>query len=286
VLSSYFWHLELTYNWSEWLCCLTTPYLTKPPYSPPTLLKISAAIITKNEERNIGRCIDSLKGIASEIVVVDSFSTDGTRSICERAGVRFIEHPFEGHIQQKNFALDQCQNDWVLSLDADEALSEELRSSLLMLNESPEISGYSMSRLTNYCGKWVYHCGWYPDTKVRLVKRTYARWTGVNPHDRLDLTNGSEAASLNGNILHYSYYSREDHLRQIEYFSEIASRELFVIGRRTSWIMIVLKVVAQFIKTYIIKLGFLDGRTGWIIAQLSAYATYRKYYKLKKRSDR
>lgn len=244
-------------------------------------MKLSAAIITFNEEHNIGRCIESLKGVADEIVVVDSFSTDRTQEICEKAGARFIRNPFEGHIQQKNFALNQCTGDWILSLDADEALDDRLRESISMAVADETAEGFRMNRLTYYCGHWVKHCGWYPDTKLRLVRKGRAEWRGVNPHDRLDLISGADSGFLNGDILHYSYYTREDHLRQIEYFSGIASKELFQRGKKISMVMMVVKVIAQFLKSYVFKLGFLDGMTGWNISRLSAFATWRKYTMLR-----
>jgi glycosyltransferase involved in cell wall biosynthesis len=244
-------------------------------------MRLSAAIITFNEEHNIGRCLESLAGVADEIVVVDSFSQDGTERICREHGARFIPHAFEGHIQQKNFVIDQCANEWILSLDADEALDDRLRESILRVKAEPTHAGYRMNRLTNYCGHWVRHCGWYPDTKVRLVRKGRARWTGINPHDRLDMLSGEEVLHLAGDILHYSYYTRADHLKQIEYFSNIASRELDRRGRTTSMAMILLKVVAQFLKSYVLKRGFLDGGVGFTISRLSAYATWRKYRKLR-----
>lgn len=240
-------------------------------------ISISAVIITYNEERNIERCLQSLQGIVDEIVVVDSFSKDKTEEICKKFNVRFIQHAFEGHIQQKNFAIDSAQNDWILSLDADEALTEELRKSILDIKVDPTFNGYQMNRLTNYCGHWVKHCGWYPDTKTRLVNRNFARWEGINPHDRLDMLQNEETGFLNGDILHYSYYSKEDHLKQIEYFGNIAAKELFERGGRSSWLKICVKVIAQFFKSYFLKLGLLDGPTGFTISRLSAYATYRKY---------
>jgi hypothetical protein len=137
-----------------------------------------------------------------------------------------------------------------------------------------------MNRLTNYCGHWVRYCGWYPDTKIRLIRKGFARWNGVNPHDRLDMLNSERTGRLDGDILHYSFYSREDHLKQIEYFGDIAAGELFSRGRSSNWLLILLKVLAQFIKSYFVKLGFLDGSAGFTISRLSAYATFRKYYKL------
>lgn len=243
--------------------------------------QLSVVIITYNEQKNIHRCLNSVQGIADEIVVVDSFSTDRTQEICEEFGVRFIQHAFEGHIQQKNFAIDKTSYDWVLSLDADEALSDELKESIIKTKNSPNHKGYKMNRLTNYCGTWVKHCGWYPDTKVRLVNKHFARWQGVNPHDRLDMLHGAKVGFLKGDILHYSYYTRADHYKQIEYFGDIAARELHQQGKRIGILAVFGKVCAQFIKSYVLKRGFLDGLTGLSISKLSAYATFRKYSKLR-----
>ena len=239
--------------------------------------KLSAVIITFNEEHNIERCITSLLPVADEIVVVDSFSKDKTEEICKRFNVVFIQHPFEGHIQQKNVALDAASHDLVLSLDADEALTPELAQSILNIKEKSEFEGYTFNRLTNYCGHWVKHCGWYPDAKIRLVNRKNARWTGTNPHDRLDLKDNLPHGHLKGDLLHYSYNTIEDHYKQIEYFGAIAAKELHSKGGTSNWFIILTKVIAQFIKSFFIKLGFLDGKTGFTISRLSAYATYRKY---------
>jgi len=242
-----------------------------------SMKNLSAVIITFNEERNIVRCIDSLMDITDEIVVVDSFSTDSTVELCINKGVKLIQHKFEGHIQQKNFALKQAKNDWVISLDADEALSEELKKSIIEILENPTEKGYKFNRLTNYCGKWVRYCGWYPDTKLRLVDRNFASWGGVNPHDKLELQGGLKEGFLKGNLLHYSYYTKEDHYKQIEYFGKIAAVEAFKNGRGVNKIMVFSKVFAQFIKSYFLKLGVLDGITGLKISYRSAYSTYRKY---------
>ena len=243
-------------------------------------ISLSAVIITYNEERNIERCLASLDGIVDEIVVVDSYSSDRTEEICRSFSVRFITHKFEGHIQQKNFAISCASFDWILSLDADEVLSEQLKLSIINAKKQPDFNGYQMNRLTNYCGKWVKHCGWYPDTKVRMVNRNYAAWNGVNPHDKLEMINKDGVGFLTGDILHYSYYTRQDHLNQIAYFGTIASKELYLKGIKSSWVKIMYKVVAQFFKSYFLKLGILDGSTGFTISRLSAYATYVKYYKL------
>ncbi len=242
-------------------------------------MKLSVVIITFNEDRNIERCILSIQQLVDEILVVDSFSKDRTIEICEKYNIKVIQNHFEGHIQQKNFAMQQAQFDWVLSLDADEALSDELTNSIKQIKsiEKPEHNLYEMNRLTNYCGTWVKHCGWYPDTKVRLVNRKFAKWGGVNPHDKLEGNKKENIGFLKGDILHYSYYTKEDHLKQIEYFSKIAASELVKQGKNVGQLTVYLKIGAQFFKSFVLKSGFLDGKTGWQISKLSAFATYRKY---------
>lgn len=244
-------------------------------------MKITGVIITFNEERNIERCVLSLKNVCDEILVLDSFSTDQTEAICQRHHVKFVQHVFDGHIQQKNRALQLAETEWVLSLDADEALTEELSQAILNVKKNPSGEAYAFNRLTNYCGHWVKYCGWYPDTKTRLVKKDRALWTGVNPHDRLERIDQGKVEWLKGDLLHYSYYTKEDHFKQIDFFGNIAAKELFEQGKNVSWGLLYLKVVNQFIKSFWIKLGVLDGRTGFLISLRSAYATYVKYRKLR-----
>lgn len=244
--------------------------------------KISAVIITFNEERNIERCLVSLKDVVDEIVVVDSFSTDRTKEICFQNNVRFIEHIFEGHIQQKNWAASQATNNFVLSLDADEALNPMLQQSILSVKQNWTHDGYYMNRLTNYCGHWVRYCGWYPDRKLRLWDRTKGEWGGTNPHDKYDLFEGDKNTTLlKGDLLHYSYYTREDHLKQIRYFTDILAKAQYTKGKKAPLIVLWLSPVVKFFKDYFIKLGFLDGATGFTICRLSAYATFMKYRKLR-----
>lgn len=245
------------------------------------MTKISAAIITYNEERNIRRCLESLKSIVDEIVVVDSDSSDATRAICEEYETRFIVNPFEGHIQQKNFAIQQCSHEWILALDADESLTDELAMSIKSADLDGNVQGYSMNRLTNYCGQWIRHSGWYPDRKLRLFQKSAAHWGGVNPHDKIIMETASTKAHLKGDLLHYSFYTREDHIRQIRYFTDISSRALFDKGKNINPVMLVLKVVAKFLKSFVVRTGFLDGRAGFAIARNSAWATWLKYTKLR-----
>ena len=242
---------------------------------------LSAVIITFNEEKNIERCLTSLTGVVDEIVVVDSFSTDRTKEICLSFGARFIEHKFEGHIQQKNWAKEQAMHSFVLSLDADEALDETLRKSILQIKTNPQKHGYYLNRFTNYCGYWVKHCGWYPDRKLRLWYASKGKWGGMNPHDRFMLDAGdSQTGYLKGNILHYSYYSIEEHYKQANKFSTIAAQSYFSQGRRTNRFLMLLKPVARFIRSYFLKLGFLDGKYGYIICRIQSYEVKLKYQKL------
>lgn len=243
-------------------------------------MKISAAIITFNEERNIERCLTSLQDVVDEIVVVDSFSTDHTKAICAKFNVKFIPNNFAGHIEQKNFAIDQCSNEYVLSLDADEALSEELKASILKVKKNLNAHAYSFNRRTNYCGTWVNHCGWYPDTKIRLFHKSAGAWGGTNPHDNYLVEKENRVQHISGDILHYSYYTVEEHLQQARKFSEIAAKAMHQKGKRSSLLLLVLKPISKFIRNYIIKLGFLDGIVGWKICTISAKATYWRYAKL------
>lgn len=245
---------------------------------------ISAVIITFNEEKNIARCLASLEGIVDDVVVVDSFSSDRTEELCLAHGARFVSHAFEGHIQQKNWALTQAKYPYVLSLDADEALDDTLKAEILRIKNGKEklAEGYYMNRLTNYCGKWVHHCGWYPDRKLRLWDASKGAWGGDNPHDKFELTAGDQnTQQLKGDILHYSYYTREDHYKQVEYFTTILAKAQFGRGKKAPFLTLIFSPIVKFIKDYIIHLGFLDGRTGFVICRISAYATFIKYRKLR-----
>ncbi len=243
--------------------------------------QISVVIITYNEEKNIARCIESVRDIADDIMIVDSFSTDNTKSICKKYEVRFIEHAFEGHIQQKNWAVTQAKYPYILSLDADEALSETLKESIKAVRENWSHDGFTFNRLTNYCGKWIRHCGWYPDKKLRLWDSRKGKWMGKNPHDRYELEKGTTLKHLKGDLLHYSFYSIAQHIDQINKFSEIGADEAYKNGKKSTLLKICLKPCWKFFRDYIIRLGILDGYYGFIVCAISAHATFIKYVKLK-----
>jgi glycosyltransferase involved in cell wall biosynthesis len=243
---------------------------------------ISVVIIAFNEEKNIARCLQSVKDIADEIVVLDSFSTDKTKEICESYGVKFYQHAFDGHIQQKNRALTYATYPHILSLDSDEALDDTLKKSILEVKQNWTHDGYYMNRLTNYCGHWVRHCNWYPDTKMRLWDRRKGSWTGINPHDKYELKEGDQRTKhIKGDILHYSYYTLEDHYKQVDYFTTIASKAFVKSGKKAPLYKLIANPVAKFIDHYILHLGFLDGKAGYLISKISAYATWLKYKKIR-----
>ena len=245
-------------------------------------VKISAVIITYNEALNIGRCLESVRAVADEIVVVDSYSTDKTEEICRKMNVKFLQHPFEGHIEQKNYAVSCAGCEHVLSLDADEVLSEKLIQSIQAAKQSWQFDGYSFNRLTNYCGKWIRYSGWYPDTKLRLWDKSNGRWGGVNPHDRVMLDEQSRVCHLPGDLYHYSYHSIQDHVDQINSFSEIAARAAYAEGRRANLLLdILMNPLLTFFKKYFLKLGILDGYQGFMIAIHTGYGKFLKYIKLR-----
>ena len=244
--------------------------------------QLSVVIITFNEEKNIARCLESVKDIADEIVVLDSFSKDRTKEICEAYGVKFYEHAFDGHIQQKNRAITYATYTNILSMDADEALDGTLKKSILEVKQNWTHDGYYMNRLTNYCGHWVKHCNWYPDTKMRLWDKRKGSWTGVNPHDKYELKAGDKNTKhLKGDILHYSYYTQQDHYKQVEYFTAIAAKAYVESGKKAPFYKLIANPVVKFIDHYILHLGFLDGKAGYLISKISAYATYLKYKKIR-----
>ena len=244
-------------------------------------VNLSVVIITFNEERNIARCLDAVWGIADDLVVVDSFSTDKTELICKEKGARFVQHKFEGHIEQKNWAITQAKFPYVFSLDADEAPDVNLIAAIKAVKLDWTNDGYKMNRLTNYCGKWIRHCGWYPDTKLRLWDSTKGKWGGTNPHDKYELNGGDKNTGyLKGDNLHYSYYSVEGHRQQTEKFTTLAASDLFNKGERSNFIKKNIGPIIKFIKSYVFQLGILDGYYGFMICKISAHYVYLKYFKL------
>jgi len=245
----------------------------------PGPIKISVVIITFNEEKNIARCIDSVKEVADEILVVDSFSKDATRAICLSKGARFVEHAFTSHMDQKNFALSHATYPYILSLDADEYLSERLLQSIKEVKQKWKYDAYRMNRLSNYGGKWIRHGNWYPDQKIRLWNREVGIWGGENPHEEIILQRGVDVKHLKGDIMHRASKDTADALSKIQQYSHIFAREY--VGRKQSSVArILFSSWFAFFKSYILKRGFLDGFEGLMVAITVANHAAYKYAKL------
>lgn len=244
------------------------------------MMPLSAVIITFNEELNIARCIRSLKVVADEIIVLDSFSTDNTAILARSLGATVYQEKFRGYIGQKNLALQFATHNYVLSLDADEALDDRLTSSILEEKKSFSHQAYHMKRCTNFCGHFIRHGLWYPDNKIRLFDKRIARWGGINPHDKIELDLGFKAHSLQGDILHYSFNSVDDLIRQNNRLSSIAASSHFIKGKRSSWFKMLIRPSWAFLNGYILRAGFLDGADGFFIAAHTAHYVFQKHSKL------
>jgi glycosyltransferase involved in cell wall biosynthesis len=240
-------------------------------------MKLSATLITYNEERNIARAIESLR-CADQIVVVDAGSTDRTVEIAEKLGARVIEHPFKNYAAQKNFAAEQAEHDWILSIDADESLSEALEAEIWQIKKNgPEYDAYTMPRLAQYLGRWILHSGWHPDRKVRLYDRRRARWTGDFVHESVQV-NG-RVGHLKFNLLHFTCDSLSEHLKTMDRYTTLAAEQLVSQGRRVGWSQILFDPPWTFFRTYILNRGFLDGAEGLAIAYMAALYNFLKYAK-------
>jgi glycosyltransferase involved in cell wall biosynthesis len=242
--------------------------------------KLSVVIITYNEEKNIGRCIDSVKSIADEILILDSNSTDQTAPIAESKGAMVRKESFRGHIQMKNRAVELASNNYILSLDADEALDLQLTEAIRKVKLNFTDKAYRMNRCTNYCGQFIRHGSWYPDRKIRLFDRRIAQWGGINPHDKIVVQENTNVEQLHGDILHYSYYTIAEHVAQNNKFSTISAESLFAQGKKTSLLKIIVNPVWAFLQSYFMRAGFLDGLFGFIIAIEISHLTFLKHVKL------
>lgn len=239
---------------------------------------MSAVIITLNEERNIGRCLQSLVGVADEVVVMDSLSTDSTSAVCSKYEVRFLRHEWLGYVDMKNLANSHASNDLVLSIDADEALSPTLARSIQSIKNQPiENQVFSMNRKMNYCGQWILHGGWYPDTKIRIFDRREVSWTGNKVHETLRIPKGTKVTHLEGDLLHYSFYTPEEHRRQVEHFARLSAEEMVETGQKATSLQALLHSGWKFLRDYLFKAGFLDGKKGLTISKTNAHGVWVKY---------
>jgi len=243
-------------------------------------VKISAVVITFNEEANIASALQSLAGIADEIIVVDSFSTDRTVKQAREFSDHVVERKWTNYADQKNYADGLASHPWILSLDADERVSEELRAELLSLkDQDPACAAFSMPRLVFYLGRWIRHCGWYPDRKVRLFRRDAARWEGEYVNETVAVQ--GEIRKLKGPLHHYTYRSIGDHLARLDKFADLGAQKLYAQGRKSRWYHLLVLPFSRFVKSYVLKRGFLDGFAGVVVSVLNGYSIFVRYAKLR-----
>ena len=238
---------------------------------------LSIIIITKNEALNIRACIETVKW-ADEIIVVDSGSTDDTVAICRELTPHVYIHDWPGFGIQKNRALSYATQDWVLSLDADERVTPELRAEIEQTLAVGEQGGYYIPRLSQFCGKFIHYSGWYPDYILRLFRREVGRFSDSLVHERVLLS--GQTKKLKNPILHYSYLTVDDVERKVEHYSSAAAQQMRQSCKRSNWLDAVIRGGWAFLRTYILRLGVLDGSAGWNIACMNARTTYLKYRKL------
>ncbi len=243
------------------------------------MIRLSVVIITFNEEKNIERCLKSVMNIADEIIVLDSFSTDKTEEICQKYNVKFFQHEFDDYTSQKNRAVSFAENDYVLSLDADEVLSKKLKNSIFKIKENPIFDAYDFNRLNIYCGKPIKHTSWYPDRKIRIWNRKKGKWVGNKIHEIVKLEKDAKIDTLNGDLLHYSFNSIEEHILQANKFSSISAEQIVQNNKKNLVLKAITNPSFKFFKNYFLKLGFLEGYTGLLISIIISFETFLKYSK-------
>jgi len=242
-------------------------------------MKITATIITFNEEANIQAACESVSW-ADEVLVIDSESTDSTREIAQRSGARVIVNPWPGFAIQKQYAVDHANHDWIFSLDADERVTDELRKSIEALRNGTDAKpadGYQIARRTFYQGKWIRGGGWYPDRQLRLFRKTAGHWKKRHIHESFEMNPGSKVETLAGDLLHYTVRDSAHHHRMIgERYAPLAAQQMFDEGRRTSAFKIATAAPSAFIRSLVLKAGFRDGLAGWSIASFAAHHAFLK----------
>lgn len=242
-------------------------------------MQLSATIITLNEARKLRRALTSLQPVVDEIIVIDSGSTDATETIAREFTNRFIVNPWPGYAAQKNFAAAQASHDWILSLDADECLSEPLQQAIQALKPTkPQAAAFQFPRLTFYLGRWIKHAGWYPDYKIRLYDRRRASWHGQYVHESIKAE--GQVENLSGDLLHYSLDNLSEHVQVVDRYTTLAAQELAARRQSVKLSQLLLAPPATFLKSYLLKQGFRDGFPGLCIAGFAAYYVFLKHAKL------
>jgi len=240
---------------------------------------VSVCIIACNEEENLPRCLASVAWADERVVVIDTRSSDASEALAREAGARTILHPYEGNVEQKRFALGEAKHDWVLALDADEALSPELTAAVQrVLAADGPADGYELNRLTWHLGRWIRHGEFFPDWHMRLFRRSRARMVGTNPHGHVELD--GRTGRLEGELHHYSYRDLADQVARIQDFSRVQAAAMYAAGRRASWLDLAVRPPLRFLRCWLLKQGVRDGMPGLVIAAATAFHTFLKYAKL------
>lgn len=242
---------------------------------------LSVVIITYNEEKKIRHCIESVRMVADEIIVVDSFSDDDTVNIAVSMGAVVKQCEFNGYINQKNKAISLAANNYVLLLDADEGLSDELADAIAEAKKRFNFSAYSMKRCSIFRGKHIKHGLWYPDKKLRLFDKRFGTCGGLNPHDKIIMEENVDVKLLKGDLLHYTYDTLEEYRKRNEEVSRVAAQSLYDAGIKRSRLKIIFSPLWAFINGYFLRLGFIEGYNGFMIALHTAHQSYLKYQKLR-----
>lgn len=242
-----------------------------------TKLPISVVIITLNEEAHIERCIRSVPFV-DDIVVVDSFSTDRTVEIAEKCGARVFQEKWRGFGPQKAFATEQAKHAWVISLDADEALSPELAAEIMegFVDLDPE-AGYLFPRKSYHLGRWIEYGGWYPDYQLRLYNKTKSQWNSASLHEKVEV---KKTLKMKRDLLHWVFDDLSDQVVTNDRYSSLGAKQLAASGQRFSYLKLIFKPFGKFVETYFFKYGFLDGLPGFIISVGAAYSLFLKFAKL------
>jgi glycosyltransferase involved in cell wall biosynthesis len=243
--------------------------------------KLSVVIITFNEEENIAKCIKAAAKVANEVIVLDSFSTDNTVEISKNLNAIVYQRKWEGYAESKNFLNDLAKNNFVLSLDADEVLSDALISEINAEKEIGLHGVYSINRLTNYCGTWIKHGGWFPDIKPRLFNKTDCKWEGKFVHETLFVPENTTLKDLKAVCYHYTYKDEIDHKTRAAKYATLTAQKLYDTNKKVNILKPYLSGMMRFLGMYVFRLGFLDGRAGFKIARISGWCNWLKYTELR-----
>ena len=243
-------------------------------------VKVSVCVITLDEERNLEDCLSSVAW-ADELVVVDSGSTDRTLEIAREFGCTIVKQEFLGHVKQKELAVLSASNDWVLCLDADERLEQGAEDEVLGILSSETgraRAGYTFPRHTWYLGGWLDHGGWWPEYRLRLYNRTKGGWTGIDPHDRVDVK--GETARLKSEIIHYNYRDITHHIEKVNSYTSIMADRRAEAGKKPSLFKMLFNPPGRFFRMYLLRRGFMDGKRGLVLAVIGSFYVFLKYAKL------